>query len=244
VRSFALDATEFDVIWRAQGFGVPPAVLDMPSPGVSHAERARIEHAVWSALTGRGLATGFGEPAWGLRAALGVVAKRVTSFELHTAELRALLGRVNQRAVLVEFSDGRLHIRAVADTGLAQTIATLLPELPAGQGQSITVDASLLARAEASLTAAAKRVVLRRGGLSRDDARTFADMMAGAEGHGQIVAEVTRHGTTRRSDRVVAFFHNDTGRYRVIRTGDHITITPVTTAQLTAAADELTSGPP
>ena len=235
---FALDATEFDVVWRAAGHGLPPAVLDMPSPGASHAERARIEHAVWSALTGRGLANGFGQAAGGLRTAIGVVAGRVTSFELHTAALRALLGRVNRRAVLVEFADGRLLLRTVPETGLAQTIASLLPELPAGPGRSITVDASLLAKAEA---APARRVVLRRGGLSRDDARTLADMMCGADGHGQIVAEVTRHGVTRRSDRVVAFFHNAGGRYRVIRTDDHITITPVTTAQLVAAADELIS---
>ena len=238
---FAVDATEFDVLWRGQGLGVPPAVLDMPSPGGSRAERARIEHAVWSALTGRGLATGFGETALGLRAALGVVAGRVTSFELYTAELRALLGRVNHQAVLVEFADGRLSLRTVADTGLAQTIAALLPDLPAGHGRSITVDAGLLARTEA---APSPRVVLRRGGLSRDDARTLADMMCGAEGHGQIVAEVTRHGVTRRSDRVVAFFHNATGRYRVIRTDEHITITPVTRAMLAAAADELISEPP
>ncbi|TDQ05126.1 ESX secretion-associated protein EspG [Labedaea rhizosphaerae] len=234
----ALDATEFDVVWRAAGLGVPPAVLDMPSPGGSHAERARIEHAVWSALTGRGLATGFGQATSRLRTAIGLVASRVTSFELHTARLRALLGRVNQRAVLVEFADGRLLLRTVPDTGLAQTIAGLLPELPAGPGRSITVDVGLLAKAEA---AASRRVVLRRGGLSRDDARTLADMMCGADGHGQIVAEVTHHGVTRRSASVVAFFHNDGGRYRVIRTDDHVTITPVTTAQLAAAADELLS---
>jgi hypothetical protein len=237
---FAVDATEFDVLWRGQGHGVPPAVLDMPSPGGSRAERARIEHAVWSALTGRGLATGFGEAARGLRAALRVVAGRVTSFELHTEELRALLGRVNHRAVLVEFADGRLHVSTVAETGLAQTIAGLLPGLPAGQGRSITVEAGLLARAEA---ATSRLVALRRGGLSRDDARTLADMMCGAQGHGQIVAEVTHHGVTRRSARVVAFFHNASGRYRVIRTDAHITITPVTTAQLAAAAGELLSEP-
>jgi hypothetical protein len=238
---FAVDATEFDVLWRAAGHGVPPVVLDMPSPGGSRAERARIEHAVWSALTGRGLATGFGELAWELRAAIGVVAGRVTSFELHTAKLRALLGRVNRRAVLVEFADGRLLLRTVADTGLAHTIAALLPELPAGQGRSITVETGLLARAEA---APSRRVVLRRGGLSRDDARMLADMMCGADGHGQIVAEVTRRGVTRRSEHVVAFFHNATGRFRVIRTGDHVTITPVSAVQLAAAADELVSGPP
>lgn len=241
--SFALDATEFDVVWRGLGYGTPPAVLDMPSPGASRAERVRIEQGVWSTLGARGLATGLGEPARGLRAALAVVAQRVTAFELYTADLHALLGRVNRRAVLVEFADGRLRLSTVADTGLAATITGLLPDLPAGTGQSITVDVGLLERAEAALTGAAKRVVLRRGGLSRDDARTFADMVIGAEGHGQIVAEVVRPGAARRSARLVSFFHNTSGRYRVIRTGDHITITPATTAQLAAAADDLVSAP-
>jgi len=243
VSSFTLDATEFDVVWRGLGHGTPPAVLDMPSPGASRAERARIEQAVWSTLAARGLATGVGEPSRSVRAALAVVARRVTAFELHTADLRALLGRVNRRAVLVEFREWRLHLRTVADTGLAATIAGLLPELPAGAGQSITVDVGLLERAEAALTDSAKRVVLRRGGLSRDDARMLGDMMRGAGGHGQIVAEVVRHGAVRRSARLVSFFHNGTGRFRVIRTGGHITITPATTAHLAAAADDLVSAP-
>ena len=111
---------------------------------------------------------------------------------------------------------------------------------PTTEPTSITVDVTLLAKAEAAGTPTEQKAVLQQGGMARGQAHTLSDMISGAAGHGQIAGEVGG----RRSTRVVAFFHNATGRYRAIRAGDHVTITPTTTAQLAAAADELISERP
>lgn len=238
--SFTLSATEFDVVWCGQGHGRPPTVLDMPSPGATHAERARIEHDVWAALAKDGLADRFGEPARHLLDAVEIIAGRVTSLELHTSGFRALLGRLNRRAVLVRFEGDELRFHPVADTGLAHTLVDLLPALPAGIGQSITVDATVLAKVEGAGTVNERRAILQDSGVTRASARTLLDMISDAAGHGQIVGESVHRGERTRTD-VVAFFHNQTGRYRVLRRGDHLTITPTTLPQLAGAVEALIS---
>jgi hypothetical protein len=236
---FDLSATELDVVWRTAGFGTLPLIIDVPSPGATHAERALLEHRVWADLVTRGLADDPGRAHWRLTDRLETIARCAQSLQLRVFgadETRAILatrGRHNVLGVLGE----RFRLAAVPDTGRAETLVSLLPEVPAGPGHSVSVDTALFRAAAADPGTAFDR--LRRHGLGTDDARTLLAMTTGAVRVTQLVAE-RRDGRVTRS-RPVSVLDTANGRYRVIRTvtttGDHLTVTPATTATL---ADALT----
>ncbi|TDQ05242.1 ESX secretion-associated protein EspG [Labedaea rhizosphaerae] len=232
---FALSATEFDVVWRGLGYGLPPLILDVPSPGATYTERAVIEREVWDALGGRGLADGPGQPRPAVAALFAVIAERKKAIELRVGALRTVLAVGPRRAVLAQLDGDRMWFATVPETGLAATIVEVLPAAPAGAGRSVTVDARALAAAEAASTPIARQKALQDSGVARGDARALAEMTDGATEVGQFAVEVDG----RRGDRVVAFYRGTTGRYQLIRHGDHITVTPASAAQLSAAVDRL-----
>ena len=234
---FDLSATELDVIWRAAGFGELPLIIDVPSPGATHAERAVLEHRVWTELVARGLADDHGRAHWRLTDRLATIAERGRSLQLRTigadatSAVLATRGRHNVLGVLGD----RFHLTAVPGTGRAATLLSLLPETPAGQGYSVSVDTAAFTSAAADPATAYDK--LRRHGLGTDDARTLLAMTTGAVRITQLVAE--RRGDEVVRSRPVSVLDTATGRYRVIRTvadgGDHLTVTPVTTAALVEA---------
>lgn len=235
-----LSATELDVVWRAAGFGALPLVIDVPSPGASHAERAVIERDVWRGLVERGLAEDHGRPAERLAARLDTIARRGQSLELRVFgadETRAILATRGKRSVLGVLGD-RFTLTSVPAPGRAATLLALLPDVPAGPGYSVSVDTDAFVAAAGAGSPATAQDRLRRRGLGTDDARTLLDMATGAIRTIQIVAE-TPAG---RSEPLAA---HDTprGRYRVLRTttdfSDHLTITPATPATLADAVTQL-----
>ena len=232
---FALSATEFDVVWRGLGYGVPPLILDVPSPGATYSERAVIEREVWGALAERGLADGPGQPRAAVADVFAVVAGRKKAIELRVGAFSTVLAVGHRRAVLAQLDGDRMWFETVPETGLAATIVDVLPAAPAGAGRSVTVEARALAAAEAASTPMARQKALQDKGLPRGEARALADMTEGATEVGQFAVEVDG----RRADRVVAFYRNATGRYQLIRHGDHITVTPASAAHLTTAVDQL-----
>lgn len=237
---FDLSTAELDVVWRAAGLGALPLIIDVPSPGATHTERADIERRVWTDLVERGLADDHGVPHWRLLDRLETIARCGRSLQLRTFgadATRAVLatrGRHNVLGVLGE----RFHLTAVPDTGRPATLVSLLPEVPAGQGHSVSVDTTVFTTAAADPATAHDR--LRRHGLGADDARMLLAMTTGAVRITQLVSE-RRDGTVVRS-RPVSVLDTATGRYRVVRTvtaaGDHLTVTPTTAAAL---ADALTA---
>jgi hypothetical protein len=237
VTEFALSATEFDVVWRGLGYGVPPLILDVPSPGATYSERAVVERGVWAALVERGLADGDGQPQPQPKIAdlFAVVAERKKAIELRVGGFSTVLAVGSRRAVLAQLDGDRMRFATVADTGLAATIVDVLPATAAGVGRSVTVDAKALAAAEAATTPTGRQAALQESGLARGEARSLAEMTEGAYEVGQFAVEFDG----RRGDRVVAFFRNPTGRYQLIRQGDRITVTPASAAQLITAVDQL-----
>jgi hypothetical protein len=151
-----------------------------------------------------------------------------------TRAILATRGRHNVLGVLGE----RFRLTAVPDTGRAAILLSLLPDVPAGQGRSVSVDTAVFSTAAADPGTAHDR--LRRHGLTTDDARLLLTMTTGAVRITQLVAE-RRDGRVIRSP-PVSVLDTAAGRYRVIRTvtaaGDHLTVTPATTAAL---ADALTT---
>ena len=231
---FDLSATELDVVWRAAGFGPLPLVIDVPSPGPTHAGRAALERRVWTDLVARGLADDHAQPHWRLADRLETIATCGRSLQLRvigadaTGAILATRGRRDVLGVLRE----RFHLRAVPDTGRAATLVSLLPAVPAGPGYSVNVDTAVFATAAAD--AATALDTLRRHGVGTDDARTLLAMTTGAVRITQLVSE--RDGTR---SVPVSVLDTAAGRYRVIRTvtenGDHLTVTPATAAALVDA---------
>lgn len=232
---FALSATEFDVVWRGLGYGVPPLILDVPSPGATYRERADIERDVWAALVERGFAGGPAQVRPAVAGLFDVVANPVKAIELRVGAFSTVLAVGHRRAVLGQLDGDKMWFEAMPETGLASTIVDVLPDAPAGAGRSVTVDANALAKAEAAATPTARQAALQAGGLARGEARALAEMTEGTSEVGQFA--VTAGG--RRGDRVVAFYRNPTGRYQLIRHGDRITVTPAGAGQLVAAVDQL-----
>lgn len=234
---FDLSVTELDVVWRAAGFGALPLILDVPSPGATHAERAELEHQVWTGLMARGLADDPGQAHARLADRLETIAKCGKSLQLRVFgadAVRAILATRGHHNVLGVLGE-RFHLSAVPATGRAATLVSLLPEVAAGRGHSVSVDTAVFAAAAAD--PATTHDALRRNGLSTDDARTLLAMTTGTVRISQLVSE--RHHGGRARSQPVSVLDTAAGRYRVIRTvtdaGDHLTVTPASAAALASA---------
>lgn len=236
---FDLSTSELDVVWRAGELGPLPLIIDVPSPGMTHTERAAVERRVWTNLVERGLADDHGRVHWRLADRLETIARRRRSLQVHVVgqdSVRAILAVRDRRHVLGVLAD-RFRLAAVPGTGAASTLLALLPDVPAGQGHSVSVDTTVLTAAVRN--PASTFDVLRRHGLGTDDARTLITMTSGCLRTIQIVAETREaEGRTTRS-LLVSAHDTPAGRYRAIRTvtaaGDHLTVTPATTSSLVGA---------
>ncbi|GAA3992226.1 hypothetical protein GCM10022247_09190 [Allokutzneria multivorans] len=58
-----LSEVELDVLWESACLGELPLVLDVPSPGTTHAERAEVVRRTWAGLAERRVPTGGGAGA-------------------------------------------------------------------------------------------------------------------------------------------------------------------------------------
>jgi ESX secretion-associated protein EspG len=241
-----LSPAELDVVWRSQPFGELPLILDVPSPGATHAERAALEAKVWTGLVERELADDHGRPISRLADTLDVLARRRRSLELRTfgpGPLRAILAVRGRRAVLAVLDD-RLRLATVSDTGLAGTLLSLLPDLPAGPGHPVTVPATALAAATQATTPARAWDMLTHHGVNRDEARILVTMATGSIRTGQIAAELRAvNARLARTPRVVAFHDTSGGRYQSVRNSskgtEQLTVAPATPAALVRSATNL-----
>jgi hypothetical protein len=241
---FDLSPTELDVVWRATQQAPLPLIIDVPSPGATHTERAELERRVWTDLVGRNLADDYGIPHWRLRDRLDTIAHRTRSLELRVEgedTTRAILATRGRRNVLGVLTD-RFLLGSAPATGQAATLLALLPEVPAGQGHSVSVDTTVFVDATHATTPQDK---LRRHGMSRDDARALVAMTTGSVRIAQIVVETRVPGGRTVRSPTLSIYDTPTGRYRAIRTitsaTDHLTVTPATAASLADALARLTS---
>jgi hypothetical protein len=241
-----LSTTELDVVWRTAGFGALPLIIDVPSPGATHAERAALECRVWTDLVARGLADDHGRPHWRLADRLETIAQPSRSLQLRifgADATRAVLATRGRKNVLGVLGD-RFHLTPTPASGAAATLLALLPEVPAGREHSVSVDTTAFAAATRATTAGRAHDTLRRHGLDADDGRTLLAMTTGSVRTIQIVAETRdADGRTTRSW-PLSVHDTPAGRYRTVRTisatADHLTVTPATTAAIATALAQLT----
>lgn len=213
-----LSALEFDVLWEAQRFPRRHVALDVPSPGVTHAERADLVAAAWAGLEQRGLADrGRAEPELADRLALLAHPERsVDAWVWTDREIRALAVQAGRQAMLGVVDRDEVWLIPARDSSFVEAAVSVAGECPPGYGQSASLPLDTLRAADED--AGGDALVLVGQLIDRDvpvnQAQLLAGMFDGIVGRGQFCAERTPPGQrARRAGRVVAFHDTERGRY-------------------------------
>jgi hypothetical protein len=210
------------VLWEHHyGVDQMPLVLKVPSPGRTDVERARIVRSVWDGLARRGLGTPV-DPHPVLARLLQLLRRpdREVDGRLWVGgELRVLVAATGDDAVLATLSRGRLRLRPADATGLPRFALSVLPPVPAGPGQSITLPtADFTAAAQETHKQEEFAIALRDRGIRDTDATALADMIGDIVNRGQYgSAARDRWGRRVRATRVISFFDTAAGRYLQVR---------------------------
>lgn len=216
--SVVLSALEFDVLWSSQRFPRRHVVLDVPSPGATHTERAKLVAETWASLAERGLAKS-NRPDSELADQLALLAnpkQAVDAWVWTDREIRALAVSVGGSALLAVVDSGQVWLIPARPTSFVTSAVSVAGECPPGGGHSVSLPLDLLRAADNEVGGDPEKLVtaLNRRGLGLTDAQELAGMFTGIGTRGQFGAEVTlRDGRVRRADRVVAFHDTDWGRY-------------------------------
>jgi hypothetical protein len=217
-----LSELEFDVLWEHLRLPEMPLAIKVASPGKTHVEREDITRTVWDSLADRGLVGGSRGVDQHLVDLLELLDQ--PDYELDArlwldGGVRALIAAKGSDAVLARLADGCLSLTPVDISSLPRAALSLLPELPAGPGYSVTVpSADLDAAAAEAETADELGWILRDHGVSPDEADELAAMVGNVRRRGQFGAAARdQRGRRHRPDRVIGFFDTPRGRYVQIR---------------------------
>lgn len=227
-----LSAVEFDVVWDTLGLGPTPVVLQLTSPGRTHAERRRIVAAAWAGLRARGLA-GAGGPEPGLDRLVRLLARPAARVELRAwgrATVRAIVAGRDDACVLVRRRDDAVVLEPCP--WLPGAVVDLLPAVRPGPGRAARVPTGALVAAQARPSGSGLRADLIHEGASPDEAGPFAWMLHGVDGRAQLgVVTADRWGVLRRSADVLDVLDGPHGRYLAIRSADGWTTVAPTDAR-------------
>lgn len=234
--SLVLSTVEFDVLWEAERLPPRHVALSVPSPGATHSERAEIVERAWASLADRGFAQGRRASGW-LLDVLGVLANPVACIDVWMwadRRITALAATTGAEAVLGVVDGAEVWLIPARDSSLAESAVSVLGELRAGVGQSVTVPHEVLVEADADAKGDPHALVaaLQDRGVELWRAQELAGMFLGTIVRGQFgVERRAGDGRLRRAPRVTGFHDTDAGRYLVqLETGaggqDWCTLTP------------------
>ncbi|RZS41355.1 ESAT-6 protein secretion system EspG family protein [Herbihabitans rhizosphaerae] len=245
----SLSALEFDVVWKHLDLSEIPLILDVPSPGATWEERAKLEQQVWFDLEQRGLGRQVAiDPE--LEEILGILARpeREVDGRVWVGKItRFVVAAVRDHAVLAVLSDDQLTFHRVPITGLPGVAVGVLPPAPAGPGHSVSLRSDdFTAAANDANDVNSFKAGLVSAGLRPDDANTLATVFdAKLTGNGNFgVAARDKLSRRVRGNRVVAFFDTEAGRYVQLRKQapdgtPWTTIAPADGAKLARHIDEV-----
>lgn len=247
--SVVLSALEFDVLWAGQRFPRRHVVLDVPSPGATHSERAKLEAQVWGSLGERGLAKGTRADSE-LADQLALLANPKQAIDVWVwtdREIRALAASTGNSALLAVVDSDQVWLIPARPTSFVRSAVSVAGECPAGGGRSVSVPLETLRAAEQQVGGDPTAIItaLNRRGVDLTDAQELAAMFTNIEARGQFGAELTlRDGRIRRADRVVAFHDTDWGRYLYLTRSDGgrapwVTVAPANNARIAENITEL-----
>lgn len=199
------------------GIETAPVVLRVPSPGRTHADRARLVAAAWRGLERRGLGSG-SDPAPALADHLAVLARpdREVDGRLWLGErpLRVLAAAAEDRAVLAVLSGPDITLTGADPDGLPRHALSVLPGAPPGPGRSATLRTADFEAVAGASTSEEFVAGLRGRGVRADDAAVLGEMIGPLVARGSFgAARRDRLGKRHRADRVVSFFETTQGRY-------------------------------
>jgi hypothetical protein len=242
--SVVLSTLEFDVLWESERLGARHVALDVPSPGMTHTERAGLVRQAFTGLEQRGLAKGDrAEPE--LADWLNLLAHpqvSIDSWVWTDHEIRALAVSAGGQGLLAVVEPTEVWLIPARDTALAEAAVSVAGVMPAGRGYSVSVATEVLWAAEARVRGDLQELagVLRERGMSAGDAKVLASMLSGMGTRGQFgVERRQRDQQPRRADRVVAFHDTQEGRYAYLAKSNWSTITPADNVLLAACVWEL-----
>ncbi len=216
----SLSAVEFDVLWEHLRPGTMPLVVTVPSPGTTYEERAELEDRVWAGLDQRGLGRKVDvHPE--IEHLFGLLARPDREVDGRTwvgrgVRLLACAVGADDGALAVLGDDDRITLRRTSAAGIASAAVGVLPALPAGPGQSVTLrteDFEAAAKAAEGTQKGFEAALLARGARA-DDATALTEMINDVLGTGNFGAAARdRLGRRQRAERVVSFFDTEQGRY-------------------------------
>lgn len=247
--SVVLSTLEFDVLWAAERLPARHVAIDVPSPGQTHTERARLVKDALDSLYQRGLARN-GRAVPDLADWLNLLAYPQASIDSwvwtdHQISSLAAIGGGTGLLAVVEPAE--VWLIPARDTAIADAAVSVAGVVPAGRGYSVSVATELLAAADARAHGSIPELVsaLKESGIPASDANALGVMLNGMGTRGQFGAERRqRDQQTRRADRVVAFHDTPEGRYGYLARPNAggqgwSTITPADNAMLAAWVREL-----
>jgi hypothetical protein len=247
--SVVVSALEFDVLWAGQRFPRRHVVLDVPSPGATHSERAKLEAQAWASLGERGLAKGTrADSELADQLALLANPKQAVDVWVWTdREIRAFAASSDNNALLAVVDGGQVWLIPSRPTSFVRSAVSVAGECPAGGGHSVSVPLETLRAAEEDVGGDATAIItaLQRHGVALPDAQELAGMLTNIEARGQFGAQRTlRDGRIRRADRVVAFHDTDWGRYLYLARSEGgrapwVTVAPANNARIAENVVEL-----
>jgi hypothetical protein len=216
--SVVLSALEFDMLWEAERLPPRHVALEVPSPGMTHTERAELIEQAWDSLRARGLARGR-KASGELVDMLNLFAHAKITIDVWIwtdREIKGLAVSVGSQALLGVVDNGEVWLIPARDTLLAEAAVSVAGELASGIGQSITLPHHILREADIEAQGDAKAMVtaLEDRGVQLWQAQELAGMLLGQGARGQFgVERLGRDGQLRRADHVIAFYDTDAGRY-------------------------------
>ncbi|MCE6995684.1 ESX secretion-associated protein EspG [Saccharothrix sp. S26] len=245
-----LSTLEFDVAWEGERLTRRNVALDVPSPGVTHTERARFVEQAWASLAERGLAANR-RLTPELADAFALLANPQLSIDLwiwvDRRKIKGLAAAAGEEAVLAVVDGDEVWLIESRASALAESAVSVAGEMPAGYGRSISLPNDLLRAAGSEAGRDAEKLVLalERHGLPLHEAQELAGMCDGMTTRGQFGVERAQHaGPPVRANRVVAWHDTPSGRYlhQVRPSSDGrnwSTITPIDNARLAGCVWEL-----
>jgi hypothetical protein len=247
--SIVLSTLEFEVLWEAERLPPRHVALDVPSPGMTHSERTELIEQAWTSMADRGLARGR-QASSELVDMLNLFAHPKVSIDAWVwmdREIRAQAVSIGSQALLGVIDEGEVWLIPARSSSLAEAAVSVAGELGPGVGQSISLPHDTLRAADADAKGDPKTLVtaLEDRHIPLWQAQELSGMLLGQEARGQFGVERTgRDGTSRRADRVIAFYDTDAGRYlfQVNRNRDGrdwATVAPTDNALLVQRVEEL-----
>ena len=245
-----LSTLEFDVAWEGERLTRRNVALDVPSPGVTHTERAVFVEQAWGSLSERGLAAN-GRLVPELADAFALLANPQVSIDIWIwvdgRKIKGLAAGAGDEAVLAVVDGDEVWLIDARASALAEAAVSVAGEMPAGYGRSISLPNDLLRKASEEAGKDAEKLVLslERHGLPLHEAQELAGMCDGMSTRGQFGVERARpSGPPVRAGRVVAWHDTPSGRYlhQVRPSSDGrswSTITPIDNARLAGCVWEL-----